>query len=160
MLVRVLILCLFTYQVQAELYRCTGANGKIQYTDQACPESGASYQPKAVMTNYKTIKPFKIHSKKSSTRPKTQNQPCPFFSSTELRNLRVKGEFKKGLTTKDIEKRLGKADDIRHDNDKSIWQYHNKNVKRLFRFKHNCLTGWKEKWSKNVSKVNKMRESK
>ena len=160
MLVRVLILLLFTYQAQAELYRCTSVSGKIQYTDKACPEAGASYQPKAVMTNYKTIKPVKLHSKKSATSTKTQNQPCPFFSSTELRNLRVKGEFKKGLTRADIEKRLGNADDISNSKNKSTWVYNSKNVKRIFRFKHGCLTAWKEKWNRNVSKVDKMRENK
>ena len=86
MLVRVLILLLFTYQAQAELYRCTSVSGKIQYTDKACPEAGASYQPKAVMTNYKTIKPFKTLPKKTTSTAKDKKQQCQFFSSTELRN--------------------------------------------------------------------------
>jgi len=158
MLVRVLIILIFIYPAQAELYRCTSASGKIQYTDQACPESGSSYEPKSVMTNYKTIKPFKLRSKKSATSSKAQKQQCPFFSSTELRNLRVKGEFKKGLANSDIEKRLGRADDISNNKNKSTWVYNNKNVKRIFRFKHGCLTGWKEKWKGKENKVIKIRE--
>ena len=160
MLVRMFIVLIFIFPTQAELYRCTSPSGKIQYTDQACPDSGSPYKPKSVMTNYKTIKPVKLHSKKSATSAKDQKQQCPFFSSTELRNLRVKGEFKKGLTRADIEKRLGTADDISNNKNKSTWVYNSKNVKRIFRFKHGCLTAWKEKWNRNVSKVDKMRESK
>lgn len=160
MFLRVLMLILFTHHAQAELYRCASADGKTKFTDQLCTESGSTYHPKAVMTNYKTIKPFKTHSKKTTSTTKNQKQQCPFFSSTELRNLRVKGEFKKGLTRADIEKRLGNADDITNSKNKSTWVYNNKNVKRIFRFKHGCLTGWKEKWNGNVSKVDKMRESK
>lgn len=160
MLLRVLILFLFTYQVQAELYRCTSANGKIQYTDLACPDTGARYQPKAIMSNYKAIKAVNAHNKSKPSKNSDKNQTCPFFSSTELRTLRVKDEYKKGLTQTHIEHRLGAADDITTNKNKSNWVYNGDNVNRIFRFKDGCLTGWKERWKGKESKISKFRDEK
>lgn len=158
MLIRLLFLSAISLQTQAELYRCELDNGQTQYTYQPCPETGEVYQPQAVMTNYKTINPPTSHNEKSSPMEIKSNNQCPFVSSTELRTLRVKDEYKKGLTQSHIEKRLGKADDTNNNKNKSQWVYSGKNVKRIFRFKDGCLMSWKETWKGKESKISKYRD--
>ncbi|MGR6871322.1 DUF4124 domain-containing protein [Pseudomonas sp. HK3] len=160
MLIRILMLIILTSQAQAELYRCESSTGQIQYTDQPCTETGTTYKPKPVMTHYKTIKTPKFHHKKTSTNTSSNNQPCPFISSTELRTLRVKDTYKKGLTQAQIKQRLGKADDINNSKNSSTWVYKGEYVKRSFRFKNGCLISWKEKWKGKESKISKFRDEK
>jgi hypothetical protein len=155
MLRRLLFLCLLSFHTQAELYRCEASSGQIQFTDKPCPATGNIYQPKAVMTNYKTIKLPKQQRNESPTK---NQQQCPFLTSTEIRNLRVKEQFKKGLTQEHIQQRLGKADNINNNKDKSTWVYAGKHVKRIFRFKHSCLISWKEKWKDKESQISKFRD--
>ena len=156
MLLRFILFILFSFNTNAELYRCETPIGDIQFTDQPCQASGSTYKPKAVMTNYKSIEPVKLKPKKKLITHKNQ---CPFFTSTELRNLKVKDQFKKGLTQEYIQRRLGKADDISSNKSKSTLVYSGNYVKRVFNFKNGCLTSWKEKWKKGKeSKISKFRD--
>lgn len=153
-----LILVIFhTSNVFSELYRCENESGQIQFTDQPCPNQGQAFTPQSVMTPYKTIDPIKSKQTKSASKKKEKEDSCPFFSSTELRNLRIRDEFKKGLTPKHIESRLGKPDDMTSSNNKETWSYSSEHVNRIFRFKKGCLTGWKEKWKGKESQISKFR---
>jgi hypothetical protein len=156
MLIRLYLLLTISITAQAELYRCESQTGEIQFTDQPCATSGSTYEPSAVMTNYKTIQVPKSHDQHATSK---KLQACPFISSTELRNLKVKDQFKKGLTQDHIQQRLGKADDILSNKNKSTWIYEGTHVKRTFRFKDACLVGWKEKWKQGQeSQISKFRD--
>ena len=92
MLITIGFLLLFSLHTQAELYRCENQEGLIRFTDQPCPTSGHVYQPKAIMTDYKTISPPTSHSI-TKTRPNNKQDTCPFISSTQQRNLKVKNQL-------------------------------------------------------------------
>ncbi|GAA6134153.1 hypothetical protein NBRC116188_09420 [Oceaniserpentilla sp. 4NH20-0058] len=148
-----LILLFLTYHhCFSELYRCEQANGKFQYTDKPCPTSGTTYTPKTNITQYKDIDDINI---KRPINSSTYTQAtCPYFSSTELRNLRVKDEFKKGMTYAHIENRFGKPD----SRSANKWNYKNQFVNRTFNFKQGCLTSWQIKWEGKESKISKFRD--
>lgn len=158
MLITIGFLLLFSLHTQAELYRCENQEGLIRFTDQPCPTSGHVYQPKAIMTDYKTISPPTSHSI-TKTRPNNKQDTCPFISNTQQRNLKVKNQFIKGLTQAHIQQRLGKAHKINNSKNNSVWVYNGEYVKRTFRFKNSCLTSWKEKWKKgHESQISKFRD--
>lgn len=150
---------LISLHVQGEIYKCTSDTGKTQFKDIPCENQGEVYTPKPVMTPLTHIKVPKatktIHSKKiTSNTPDT----CPRFTSTELRNLKVKDEFKKGLSTDYIKKRLGKPDSTESSGSNEKWRYRSDNVWREFKFKQNCLISWKANWRKGESKLSKYRD--
>lgn len=151
-----LALIFISFNAHSELYRCNALSGEVQFTDQPCKNTGSTYTPKQVMTKYKTIKTIQS---KSSEKPSIKKNSCPFLTSTELRNLKVKDQFKKGLTQEYIKRRLGKADQITNSKNKSTLVYSGNYVKRVFNFKNGCLTSWKEKWKKGKeSKISKFRD--
>lgn len=152
---KLILFSILSFQAHAELYRCETSSGQVQFTDQPCPNSGSSYQPKAIMTDYKTVKLPKYQGHRPSIK---KRQNCPFLSSTEIRNLRVKSQFKKGLTQENIQQRLGKADDTSNHKDNSTWVYKGQYVKRTFQFKHGCLISWKERWKGKESQISKYRD--
>lgn len=147
-----------TANVSSELYRCENESGQIRFTDQPCPNQGQAFIPQSVMTPYKTINSVKSKHTKSATQKDAMKSVCPFFSSTELRNLRVRDEYKKGLTPNHIHARLGKPNDITSSKDKETWHYASEHVTRTFRFKKGCLSGWKEKWKGKESQISKFRD--
>jgi len=148
-------LFLFSIFSHGELYRCQQANGTYQFTYTPCPKSGSTYQPETNITQYKDIENVEM-----KTRFKAQSshqQECPFFTSTELRNLRVKDEFKQGLTEAHIKQRFGEPTNTTTSKSKTVFSYKDNHVNRIFRFKDGCLTGWKETWKNKESKISKFR---
>ena len=151
----VLVFCLFSSIAHSELYRCLLTNGTYQYTDTPCSTSGSTYEPTTNITQYKDIEDVKIKQRFKSS-PSTQST-CPHFSSTELRNLRVKDEFKKGLSQDHIKQRFGEPTGTTSSKRKTVFSYKNNNVSRIFRFKDGCLIGWKETWKNKESQISKFR---
>lgn len=130
----------------SQVFLCTDTNGKKHYTDSPCTTSqgkGARYTPKTQTTSLKTIQlPTELSNKKVNT----AKTVCPFFSSHELRNMRVKGLYKKGLSMAHIEKRFGKPHHTDAITDiKERWFYNEVKAERQFKFKNGCLVSWKEK---------------
>ncbi len=160
-MLKLLLFTLFIFHTTyafSDLYRCENESGQVRFTDQPCPHQGQTFQPKSVMTPYKTIQPISSTQSKTETAKKNQEHSCPFFSSSELRNLRVKDQYKKGLTPEHIKARLGKPHDITSSNNKETWHYTSEHVSRTFRFKKGCLSGWREKWKGKESQISKFRD--
>jgi hypothetical protein len=141
----------------ADLYKCIDTNGQITFTDQACIQSGDTFKPKPIMTNYKSIS---FTQKRVSTKKTGSNKnikmksACACLTSTELRNLRVKQEYKKGMASTEIKKRYGKPNQITSSgNNKEKWEYKDKRFNRAFSFSNGCLTSWKKKAVGKKSKI-------
>ena len=136
----------FSQASLSQIFLCTDASGKKNYTDAPCSDTkakGARYTPKTQTTSLKTIQ---LPTELSNKKVKTAKTACPFFSSHELRNMRVKGLYKKGLSMAHIEKRFGKPHHTDAISDiKERWFYNEVKAERQFKFKNGCLVSWKEK---------------
>lgn len=155
----VLPLYLFCASSFAELYRCIDASGDTIFSDSSCGPNSQTYQSKQTMAlKLKTIKslksPVKIK-KRNSQSSSNKIATCKTFTSTQLRNLRVKEKFEKGMPASAIQKRFGKANEIITSNNKQTWFYKGDRLNRTFKFKNTCLTSWKEKWTGKKSKLSK-----
>jgi len=163
---RLLVLVVFSVFAKAELYHCEDVSGRITVTDRPCV--GA--------TRYEVINPIQtlmikapspaekqflksVENSQSQKPSKTMPDSCRRFSSTELRNLRVKDDFEKGMPQSEIKKRFGLPDLTEMKTDGSEkWVYQSERVNRVFRFKHACLLAWTERWKKTRSKMSKYNE--
>ena len=71
---------------------------------------------------------------------------CPFFTSTQLRNMRVKRQFETGVSEANLLKLLGPADRKSGASHNETWIYTGERMDYQFKFKQGCLISWKEKW--------------
>ena len=109
-----IVLVVFPAFAKAELYHCEDASGRITVTDRPCV--GA--------TRYEVINPIQtlmikapspaekqflksVENSQSQKPPKTMPDSCRRFSSTELRNLRVKTILKKACRKAKLKNDLG-----------------------------------------------------
>jgi hypothetical protein len=150
--------------VLADLYKCTDTSGQVGFTDKPCANSTSKtntdnqYTPKSSITSFKELD-IKQHKLKKPVKKKSKKS-CAFFSSTQLRHLRIKQSYKKGLPASAIVKRFGKPTKIEQTGDnKERWKYKEINYSLIFNFKDRCLTSWKEKWHGKKSKINKYRKN-
>ena len=151
----IIFICSHTH---ADIFKCIDQQNKVIYTDQPCETPSEAFTPPSIMTNYKhvTIDTFtKI--KKLKSKPKETT--CPFISTTEMRNLRVKQEYKTGLPKIEITKRFGAPNETASSgSNNETWIYKNKKYKLEFKFKNGCLSHWKEKWFGKKSPIDKYRD--
>jgi mRNA-degrading endonuclease RelE of RelBE toxin-antitoxin system len=150
--------------VLADLYKCTDTSGQVGFTDKPCanstsnPNTDNQYIPKSSITSFKELD-IKQHKAKKPVKKK-RKKSCAFFSSTQLRHLRIKQSYKEGLPASEIVKRFGKPTKIEQTGDnKERWKYKETNYRLIFNFKDLCLTSWKEKWFGKKSKINKYRKN-
>jgi|GEM_PF-1737719 len=132
--------------LNAQVYLCAGEPGKQQYSDVPCGQNAKPYTAKEPATKFKEVKiekPYKAENSQQASKTKA----CPFFSHTQLRSLRVKDDFAKGLPMKVITTRYGKPDEREQINEeKEKWKYKGEKLNREFKFKNGCLISWKHKW--------------
>ncbi len=159
MKVLLFVLLLFPAFSQAELYRCVNAAGDTIFSDSHCGPSSQTYQSKQSMAlklkTIKTPKPSAKTNKRHNPNLSNKIAACKTFTSTQLRNLRVKEKFEKGMPSSAIKKRFGKANEVITSNNNQTWYYKGKRLKRTFKFKDTCLISWKEKWTGKKSKLSK-----
>lgn len=149
MFIRILALALLISPLcHAELFRCKDAQGKSHYSDLPCSATATPYQLQnnSSRTTLKTIELPADFEQKAIKQQTLKNNFCPRFSSTELRNLKVKREFKKGMPIDEIDKRYGRPPEMVVNGDTEKWIYQNEHAKRTFIFKNGCLTNWREKF--------------
>ena len=142
-----------------EIYKCTTASGDVTFSDSPCTQKSEIFIPSPVMTSLKDIKPPPLTSpveKRKHT--KQQALACPHFTTTELRSLRVKDQYKIGLTKSEISKRLGEPYESKKSGSLEKWKYKTQNAVRDFTFKDGCLTQWKERWLGDKSRLSKYQE--
>ena len=153
---------LLSYSCHGELYRCSSDSGKLTYSDSPCSNNAESYQPQQEMgLTLKTIKaPTSYY--KNKTLKKSSNSilnTCNQFTPTQLRNLRVKRQFKKGMPATNIEKRLGKAHIVKSGKgNNEAWYYKSERVQRTFKFQNKCLISWSEKFKGKKSQLSKYQQ--
>lgn len=147
----------FTLSSHAELFKCKDAQGNTHFSDLPCSDSATPYQLKNNSTRLtlKTIELPEEFEKKTIKQKPLENNFCPRFTSTELRNLKVKREFKKGLPIAEIEKRYGRAPEMVMNGNTEKWVYQTEHVKRTFLFKNGCLSQWREKYFGEKSQISK-----
>lgn len=141
--------------------------GKVHFSDRLCSETAERYEMKAPLQSWQTkppstgenelLKQFE-NNKKPQQKSTAQTLPkgCKSFTRTQLRNLRVKEEFKSGIPKHEISKRFGTPDrkDVKSGN-RERWLYRSDRVSRTFNFLNECLVNWKEHWKKPKSKLSK-----
>ena len=135
-----------------QVYLCANEQGKQQYSDVPCGHDAKTYTAKEPATKFKEVKINKTSMNKSDAknRQAATNNDCPFFSHTQLRSLRVKETFQRGLPMKVISTRYGNPDERDETGEnKETWKYKGERLNREFKFKHGCLVSWKEKWTKS-----------
>ena len=154
-----LLLFLFPLNSHGELYRCLSASGQTEFTSTPCNHTA---QPYKIKNNHslklKDIQPptYKTKTPKNKTHASKKSKACHPFTATELRNLRVKDRFKKGMPASSITKRFGAPEKvITKSGNAETWKYKGDRVKRTFQFKDNCLLNWKVKWHGKKSKISK-----
>ncbi|MFT6153689.1 MAG: hypothetical protein ACJAYK_000177 [Crocinitomicaceae bacterium] len=163
------LIIIYSQVVYADIYKCTDKQGLAIFTDRPCLLSGTDsssiadklYIPKADIISLKEldIKKSKYRTERRTHR-ENKKSDCVFFSSTELRTLRVKQRYKKGMPAADIKKRFGKPTAIQKTGtDKQKWTYKKSNYILKFNFKDQCLSSWKETWHGKKSKIDKYREN-
>jgi hypothetical protein len=163
------LIIIYSQVVYADIYKCTNKQGLAIFTDRPCLLSGTNsssiadklYTPKADIISLKELDIKKSkYRKKRRKHLKNKKSDCVFFSSTELRTLRVKQRYKKGMHAADIKKRFGKPTAIEKiGTDKQKWTYKKSNYILKFNFKDQCLSSWKERWHGKKSKIDKYREN-
>ena len=156
-----LVILLLTPIAQASVYKCLAESGRLSFSQAPCrsTEKTQTFKPSPISTKYIDIKNIQFKSKESNTKKEAGNDNCPFINSTELRNLRVKQQYIKGLPEKEIIKRFGQAHSISTNSTNiSVWKYKSDSYKLEFTFKHGCLKKWKEKWYGTKSRIDKYRE--
>ena len=153
------LLFLVSLQAQGEIYKCTMTSGEIHFQDIPCMNSSESYSPPPVMTPLKTIKePKFISSTHNKSHDKKKSKVCPHFTTTELRNLKVKDKFKKGLSVEHIFNRLGTPNSKESSGKNEKWKYKSDHVWREFKFKNTCLISWKVNWRHGKSQIGKYQQ--
>jgi hypothetical protein len=163
------LIIIYSQVVYADIYKCTDKQGLAIFTDKPCLLSGTEpssttdnlYTPKADIISLKVLDIKKGKYKKERIKyRKNKKSDCIFFSSTELRTLRIKQRYKKGMPAADIKKRFGKPTVIEKiGTDKQKWIYKKSNYVLKFNFKDQCLSSWKETWHGKKSKIDKYREN-
>ena len=147
---------------QGEIYRCLDEYSNITFMDTPCHSQSRPYEIKQSMAlKLKTIDEPKFLKAKNKRPRKSdlKSSSCQRFSATQLRNLRVKDQFQKGMPSSAIVKRFGKAQvNNSSANNQQTWIYKSTRVKRTFKFKDDCLTSWKEKWHGKKSKLSKYQQ--
>jgi len=151
-------LSLFTVSLSSwsELYKCKNDNDELSYSDRPCSSNAELFTPNPIITEFVDIK---INHRKTPKKEKIKktSHSCPFISSAQQRNLRVKQTYIKGLPSSEILKRFGKPDKTEGMDNKGSWTYKNKKYKLEFKFQEDCLLSWKEKWFVKKSKIDKYR---
>jgi len=152
-----LVIMLVSGLCHGQVYRCLNEHSEITFIDTPCDSQSQPYEIKQRMAlKLKNIDAPKVNKKTKSPANKSSNSTsCPRFSATQLRNLRVKDQFQKGMPATAIVKRFGKAQQVQGTPSKQTWIYKSPRVKRTFKFKDNCLLSWKEKWQGKKSKISK-----
>ena len=151
-----------SYSCHGELYRCSSDSGQLTYSDSPCSNNPKAYQPQQEMgLTLKTISAPSSYNKKvilKKTNSSTSNN-CNQLSPTQIRNLRVKRQFKKGMPTTAIEKRFGKADIVNSGKGNvQTWHYKSERVNRSFKFEEDCLISWNEKFKGKKSQLSKYQQ--
>lgn len=153
---------------KSDLYRCIDDRGRFQYSDRPCA-SDSSYKIQQPIQTWQLKKPSKgerdlisEYDAKHGGKPKTQrhsqsqSKGCGKFTSTALRNLRVKDKLVNGLPEKELLRRFGQPDSREaKSGGREKWYYNGDRVHRTFSFQNRCLVGWKERWKKPKSKISK-----
>jgi hypothetical protein len=163
------LIIIYSQVVYADIYKCTDKQGLAIFTDRPCLLSDTDsssiadklYTPNADIISLKELDIKKSKYKKGKRKHRRNKKSnCVFFSSTELRTLRVKQRYKKGMPAADIKKRFGKPTIIeKTSTDKQKWTYKKSNYILKFTFKDQCLFSWKETWHGKKSKIDKYREN-
>ena len=155
-----LMIMLVSGLCHGQVYRCLNEHSEITFIDTPCDSQSQPYEIKQEMTlKLKNIDATKVNKKtKSPANKSSKSASCPRFSATQLRNLRVKDQFQKGMPATAIVKRFGKAQQVQGAPNKQTWIYKSPRVQRTFKFKDNCLLSWKEKWQGKKSKISKYHE--
>ncbi len=98
------LIIIYSQVVYADIYKCENKQGLAIFTDRPCllPGNDSSsiadklYTPKADIISLKELDIKKSKYKKGKRKHrKNKKSDCVFFSSTELRTLRVKQRYKK-----------------------------------------------------------------
>lgn len=132
----------------SQVYKCLDKNNKTYYSDNLCDQAEV-YESKQHVGTLKTINTRYQNSTSQSPKNKPDQKTCPFISTTEVRNLKVKNEFQKGLTMESIIDRYGEPHEREETGkNKEKWKYKDEKQKLEFKFKHGCLQSWKRKWFK------------
>jgi len=157
-----LVIMLVSGLCHGQVYRCLNEHSEITFIDTPCDPQSQPYEIKQTMAlKLKDIDaPSIVRIKaKSSAKKSSPSANCPRFSATQLRNLRVKDQFEKGMPATAIMKRFGKAQQIQNKpNNKQTWVYKSSRVRRTFKFKDDCLLSWQEKWKGKKSKLSKYQQ--
>ncbi len=151
---------LLSYSCHGELYRCSNDSG-ITYSDSPCSNNAQAYQPPQEMgLTLKTINAPSSYNKNiiSKKTNKSTSSACNQFSPTQLRNLRVKRQLKKGMPATNIEKRFGKPTMVKSSKGSEAWHYKSERVQRTFKFKDKCLVSWSEKFIGKKSQLSKYQQ--
>ncbi len=149
-----------SYSCYGELYRCTSVSGKLTYSDNPCSNKAEAYQlPEEMGLSLKSITPPKSYYKKHNVKKTSTSISCNKLTPTQIRNLRVKRQFKKGMPTTAIEKRFGKADIVNSGKGNvQTWHYKSERVNRSFKFEEDCLVSWNEKFKGKKSQLSKYQQ--
>lgn len=132
----------------SQVYKCLDQNNKTYYSDSYC-ENAEAYESKHHVGTLKTISIPYQNKTSPPHKNKSNRKTCPFISTTEVRNLKVKNEFQKGLTMENIVERYGEPHEREESGkNKEKWKYKDEKKKLEFKFKHDCLQSWKRKWFK------------
>ncbi len=159
----IFILFILPVNSYGELYRCLNDKGQTEFSGTPCDENTQPYKIKNNPTlKFEDIKPLRYSKPKASKNNKQASKKsklCRFFTSTELRNLRVKDQFKKGMPAPSIAKRFGVPEEVdTKSGNKEIWKYKSDRLKRTFKFKDDCLVSWKIKWHGQKSQISKYQQ--
>lgn len=127
------------------LYKCQ-ASGRVTYQYMPCQDANLPLTLPEVMTPLVDVDPkFSTSTPPKKSKAKKKSA-CKFFTSTQLRNMRVKRQFESGLNQKDLKKLLGKADKTSGSENNQVWIYEGERMNYQFKFKKGCMVSWKEKW--------------
>ena len=151
---------LLSYSCHGELYYCNNDN-VITYSYSPCSNNAQAYQPPPEMgLMLKAISPPSSYNKNiASKKIKIPNSStCNLFTPTQLRNLRVKRQLKKGIPATNIEKRFGTPTIVNSSKGSEIWHYKSERVLRIFKFKDECLVSWREKFKGKKSQLSKYQQ--
>ena len=153
------LIALVSSLCHGQVYRCLNEKSEITFAATPCDSQSQPYQVKQGMAlKLKTIDAPNGTNKttKAATNTPPKNASCASFSATQLRNLRVKKQFQKGMPAAAIIKRFGKAQRVKHKpKQQQVWIYKSARVQRTFKFKNDCLSSWREKWQGKKSKLGK-----
>lgn len=137
------LLLLASHTPANPLFKCEDKD-RIAYQSTPCKGDPLPLDLPEVMTPLMDVHPdFKPAKKKQI---KKNAATCPFFTSTQLRNMRVKRQFETGVSEANLLKLLGPADRKSGASHNETWIYTGERMDYQFKFKQGCLISWKEKW--------------